>query len=295
MACYSPLHAFRKEGGGITFDRGASFSGTPMKLPCGQCIGCRIDRAADWATRCMNEKRMHYNADSAFVTLTYGPDFLPSDGGLVKRDLQLFMKRVRNLHGPGVRFYGVGEYGGQFGRPHYHVLLFNHGFTSDARLYARGKRAGDDLYTSKVLSGLWSVDGHSIGLATFGNVTYDSCAYVAGYVIDKITGKPADDWYMGRQPEFALMSKGIGASYYMKYAHEIYATDSLIVNGKRRSPPRYYDEKWKLLDSMGLDEIKSRRRRVARRFKFHVDNSPDRRRVREVVQLKKLLMKKGQV
>lgn len=294
MPCFSPLHAFRsadigKNGKrGITFTRSASFSGTPMKLPCGQCVGCRLDRAAEWATRCMNELRMHGSAEHAFCTLTYSPQNLPKDGGLVKRDLQLFMKRLRNATGEGVRFYACGEYGGQFGRPHYHVLLFNRGFSSDGRFYKSGKRPSDTLYLSKTLDDLWR-----LGLCSYGDITYESCRYVAGYVIDKITGEKSADWYAGRQPEFSLMSKGIGASYYQKYAHEIYAHDSVVVSGRERRPPRYYDEKWKMVDAMGLDELKEKRRRVARRFRFHVDNTVDRRRVREVVELKRLALRKG--
>ena len=296
MVCYSPLQAYRAadlNSNGkrpITFSRGGSFSGTPVKLPCGQCVGCRIDRAATWAARCMHEKRMFPSDSSSFVTLTYSPENLPKDGGLQVRDLQLFMKRLRKARGPGIRFYGVGEYGGQFGRPHYHVLLFNAGFDNDRKFYRAGKRPGDHLYISKELDQMWG-----LGQCSFGEVTYESCNYVAGYVIDKITGDKADDWYAGRQPEFSVMSKGIGRSYYMKYGHEIYARDGVLVNERMIRPPRYYDDKWKMVDPMGLDELKAKRRRVARRYKFHADNTVDRRRVREVVQLKKLALRKGQV
>ena len=226
---------------------------------------------------------------ASFLTLTYAD--VPEDGGLCKRDLQLFMKRLRKEQGVGVRFYGVGEYGGRFGRPHYHVLLFNRSF-DDRRFYKRGKRDGETLYTSETLERIWT---H--GQCAIGDVTYDSCAYVSGYIIDKITGKRADDWYAGREPEFSVMSKSIGHSYYMKYAHEIYAHDTVIVNGAERRPPRYYDDKWKMVDSVGLDDIKRKRRRFARKLlmRSHPDFGVDRRRVREVVQLKKLAMRKAQL
>lgn len=291
MSCYAPLKAWRnRDGGPYLFRYGPLCIGDPVPVPCQQCVGCRIDRSSEWAMRCMHEKRMWESTHpSSFLTLTYSPESLPSDGGLVKRDLQLFMKRVRNATGEGVRFYGVGEYGGQFGRPHYHVLLFNRSF-DDRKFYKSGKREGETLYTSRRLDAMWQM-----GQCVIGDVSYDSCAYVAGYIVDKITGKMAADHYMGREPEFSLMSKGIGYSYYMKYAHEIYAHDNVVIKGKLRRPPRYYDEKWKMVDSMGLDELKRKRRRFARKLldRMHPDFGVDRRRTKEVVQLKKLAMKKG--
>lgn len=291
MPCYAPLTAYysaeRSRNGkrGITFTRSASFSGAPLRLPCGQCIGCRIDKVSQWATRCMHEKRMH--KESSFVTLTYGDEYLPPDGTLVKRDLQLFMKRLRKARGDGIRFYGCGEYGGRFGRPHYHVLLFNVDF-DDRKLFSRGKRPEDTLYTSESLSKLWTFGHHAVG-----EVTAESCRYVAGYMVDKITGDMAPDHYAGREPEFSVMSRrpGIGHGYYMKYGHEIYDHDCIIVDGKRVRPPRFYDERYKMVDSLLIAELKVKRRRNAIR-KSRADNTPDRRRVREVVQLKKLALQR---
>lgn len=294
VPCYSPLTAYysatRGESGkrGITFQRSASFSGNPLQLPCGQCIGCRLERSRQWAVRCMHEYRMCFNAgfDSSFVTLTYDEKHLPDDGGLRKRDLQLFMKRLRKQTGEGVRFYACGEYGGQFGRPHYHVLLFNRGF-DDKKLYSKAKR-GEDLYDSASLRELWPM-----GRNVIGSVSFDSCAYVARYCVDKVTGDKADDWYQGRQPEFTCMSRrpGIGSSYYAKYGTEAYKHDSIVMNGREMRPPRFYDTRYELVDSVHLGELRKKRRRKALLQK--ADNLPDRRRVREVFELKKLALKKG--
>lgn len=293
MSCKFPIIAYRSKlvnangKRSLVFDVRLAHSDTPIRLPCGRCILCRVDKAAEWATRCMHEKRMFPHADSSFVTLTYNDANLPEGGTLVPRDLQLFMKRLRNETGPGVRFYASGEYGGLFGRPHYHVLLFNRGFDGDKRVYKQGKRPDDTLYTSKFLERLWPV-GHSC----FGDVSYESCRYVAGYVIDKITGDKAADWYQGREPEFSRMSKGIGLSYYQKYAHEIYAHDSVVINGAERRPPRYYDDKYKMVDSMGLDEVKAERRRLARRYRFGPDATHARRVVIEKVKIAELNMRR---
>lgn len=297
MPCYAPLTGFySKDVGksgkrGITFDRGASFSGVAIKLPCGQCIGCRLERSRQWAVRCMHEKQMH--EESCFLTLTYDDENLPLGGTLVKSDLSLFVKRLHNRllrsRGVGVRFYGCGEYGEQYGRPHYHVLIYGYDF-ADKRLFQRNKR-GEPLYTSEELRELWPVGHHSIGA-----VTFDSAAYCARYIMKKVTGEPAQDYYdvmtsdgeiVSRVPEFTNMSRrpGIGMTWFAKYGSHAYKWDSVVINGKEVRPPRYYDMKFELVDSGRMSWLKSKRKRAALAHKE--DNTPERRRVREIVQYKR--------
>lgn len=129
------------------------------------------------------------HASSSFLTLTYSPEHVPSDGSLVPRDLCLFLKRLRKKHQ--VRYFAVGEYGDQTFRPHYHAALFGVGV--------------DDL---KSVQQSWDK-----GFVYLGDLTFASAQYVAGYVTKKMTGK--DDARLGgRYPEFARMSlrPGIGAN-----------------------------------------------------------------------------------
>lgn len=274
--------------GGMTSNRHASRTGIGICVPCGQCVGCRLERSRQWAMRCLHEKRLH--RDNVFITLTYANEFLPPGGTLVLRDLQLFMKRLRNLKGPGVRFYACGEYGDYNARPHYHALLFNCRF-GDAKFFKENGR-GEKLYTSQELRTLWP-QGHNV----LGEVTFESAAYVARYVMKKVTGKPSAGHYavidgngevFDRLPEFTVMSRrpGIGLGWFKKYGAETYAHDSCIVNGKEVRPPRYYDTKFEELDPEALERIKLVRRRKARLFLS--DNTPDRRHVKEVLLLKKL-------
>lgn len=297
MSCYSPLTAFySKEVGktgkrGITFDRGASFSGVPLRLPCGQCIGCKLDRSLQWAVRCMHEKQLH--ADSAFVTLTYDDDHLPEGGTLVKRDHQLFMKRFRKKFGKSVRFYMCGEYGSRSGRPHYHYLFFNRDLP-DRKFYKLAKN-GERLYTSDILSELWT-DGFNV----IGDVTLESCAYVARYITEKISGPSADSHYsvvtrdgvvIDRCPEFTCGSRrpGLAAEWYERYGrHSFVSGDFAVMNGKKVRMPRFYDARFELTDPDELARVKKRRLSNARRHRKN--NTVDRRRVREVVALKKLYM-----
>lgn len=283
MPCYSPLTAFYSRAigpsgkRGVTFDRNASFSGEPLKLPCGQCVGCRLERSRQWAIRCMNEAKMH--PKNCVVTLTYDDVHLPADRSLVKRDLQLFMKRLRKAHGSGIRFYACGEYGETTKRPHYHCILFN--FDPADKVYYRKSAIDDNLWTSESLRLIWGN-----GYCVVGEVTFESCAYVARYIIDKMTGPKADDWYTTDdgvivEPEFTNMSRrpGIGTAYFKKFGAEVYTHDSQIVRGLEVRPPRFYDVLMDAVDPKRMEVLKRKRRQKALLHKD--DNSVDRRRVKE--------------
>lgn len=297
MPCYSPLTAFySNEVGktgkrGITFDRGASFSGVPMKLPCQQCIGCRLDRSLQWAVRCMHEKQLHDS--SAFVTLTYDDEHLPEGGTLVVRDHQLFMKRFRKKFGKRIRFYMCGEYGDKTKRPHYHYLFFNRDLPD--RKYFKTASNGEKYYTSEVLRELWPSGNNIIG-----DVTLESCAYVARYITEKINGAAAVEHYtvvtgdgvvVERVPEFTCGSRrpGIGSDWYAKYGrHSHVSGDFAVMDGKRVRMPRFYDNRFELTDPDELARLKKRRLSAAR--KHRLNNTVDRRRVREVVAIKRSRM-----
>lgn len=256
----------------MTFDVRKADTGIPFRIPCGQCIGCRIERARQWTVRCMHEKRMH--DASAFLTLTYADANLPVGGTLRKRDLQLFMKRLRKERPQGLRFFACGEYGEQTRRPHYHLLLFNTSFPDMRRWSGYGSQT---LFASAELDGLWKN-----GAALIGEVTDASCAYVARYITKKITGDAAAAYYGKREPEFALMSRrpGIGLPYLLSFGRECYRHDNCVVDGVEVPLPRYYDTKCpELFPDVEIEEIKKRRklRALAKRD----DNTFERRRVRE--------------
>lgn len=94
MSCFHPLKAYQTLSGTIVFND--LQDARPINLPCGQCIGCRIDRSRAWAMRCVHQASMY--PDNCFVTLTYAPEYLPYNGSLVHRDFQLFMKRLRKKY-----------------------------------------------------------------------------------------------------------------------------------------------------------------------------------------------------
>lgn len=188
--------------------------------------------------------------ESSFLTLTYDDDHLPRGlekcgrctrphikaGSVCVSDFQDFMKRLRRSIAPKkVRFYHCGEYGEILSRPHYHALLFGHDF-SDRKFFS--KRNGNPVYTSSQLSSLWP-----FGFSVVGSVTFESAAYVARYVMKKITGEKAESHYAGRAPEYVTMSRrpGIGSTWYDKYKSDVYPLDRINVRGSVVRPPRFYD------------------------------------------------------
>ena len=210
-------------------------------VACGQCIGCRIARSRDWAHRCMHELQSH--AQACFVTLTYDDDYLPRDASLHYEHFQKFIKRLRYyLKGKKIKYYMCGEYGDTTGRPHYHFILFGHDFSDDRFFYKMHK--GNALFNSSLLSSAWP-QGHAV----IGNVTFESCAYVARYILKKVNGKKAVEAYArvdayGNRysiaPEMTRMSQGIGKSWAQKYIDDCLPSGYIVSNGRKARVPKFY-------------------------------------------------------
>lgn len=278
----------------------------PMKLPCGQCSGCRLERSRQWAVRVMHEAQLY--DENLFVTLTYNDECLPEYGDLEHSDFQKFMKRLRRhrdyhltkehrelgLSPPTkeekeIRYYMCGEYGENFGRPHFHVCLFNVSLP-DKKLWRNIR--GNKLYRSQTLEKLWPY-----GFSSIGSLTFESAAYVARYIMKKRTGSQADEHYEFldpygeyrlHPPEYNRMSlkPGIGSGWFEKYSSDVYPRDEVIIREKKCRPPKYYDKLYELSYPSDLEEIKYNRFLKA---KAHQENNtPERLAVREQVQLKKL-------
>lgn len=208
-----------------------------------------------------------YHEHSYFLTITYDDDHLPlSDLSgyptLVKRDIQLFNKRLRKRFGP-FRFYLSGEYGPNTGRPHYHGIYFSLPIQTEEFVYYKSTPLGDPLYIVPSLTSCWSK-----GYVVVGEVTRDSCAYVARYTMKKLRGKAAESYYpvLGIQPEFSLMSNrpGIGYQFYVDNGLKIYRDDIMYTSNRdgvaHRMPiPRYFDKLLDRDDSAELESLKAER------------------------------------
>lgn len=253
-------------------------------VPCGQCIGCRLAKSVDWATRIHHEAQMH--DANCFVTLTYGPEHLPRDGSICIRELQLFMKRLRKKLGHNrVRFFGCGEYGDLGRRPHYHVILF--GWSPFDTIAWRKTKSGFVVSRSPLLEQVWPY-GH----VEVGTVTHQSAAYVARYCIKKVNGREADAHYRrvdpetgevwNVQPEFICMSTkpGIGSAWFSEFAGDAFPSDFVVVDGLKRPVPNYYKRK---LDE--YDQFEVTTKRMERAAKHADNNTPERLATREESQL----------
>lgn len=261
MPCYHPLGGYlatRVNPSGkrsVVFSPTGGFSDMQVSVPCGKCIGCRLERARQWAVRCMHEASLH--EANCFVTLTYSDEHLPLDGSLRPRDFVLFMKRLRKQFGDGIRYFQCGEYGDKSLRPHHHAILFNFDF-ADKRVMSN-PLGPSRLYTSEVLNKLWRY-GH----CSVGSVSRESAGYVARYNLKKMYGPSAVDWYAGRVPEYLTMSRrpGIGAGWFAKWHKDIKPHSELVVDGVECKLPRYYDSLMEAADSMRFRAIRRQRERM---------------------------------
>lgn len=282
MGCFRPLDASRLESGEISFSA-RSGEGDAIKLPCGQCIGCRIDRSRMWAVRCMHEASLH--EENCFITLTYADEHLPKNGSLDYVDFQKFMKRLRKSAGQ-LRFYMCGEYGELNWRPHFHAILFGFQFR-DKKLWMK-TGSGELIYRSELLERLWPF-GHS----SIGDVTLKSAGYVARYVMKKITGDLAESHYeritqdgevVKLRPEFNRMSlkPGIGQKWFDQFYSDVYPGDSVVLEGGRKMrPPRFYDVKYDAIEPYQFEAVKQDR--ILRAMAKAAEHTPERLAVAEEV------------
>lgn len=299
MACFKPLKAWRGRkptpGGKLAIVwKKEDGCGIEVDLPCGQCIGCRLQRSRDWAVRCVHEASLHQ--ENCFITCTYRPESVPDDGGLRKEHFQKFMKRLRKAIAPReVRYFHCGEYGERLSRPHYHACLFGYDFP-DKKPFK--EVTGGTLYVSEMLDSIWG-----LGFCSVGAVTFESAAYVARYVMGKVVGDAAAHHYMTMNeetgelypviPEYVTMSRrpGIASAWFERWGGEVYPNDEVIMNGHAVRPPRFYD---KLFEAAHGDIKEVKDGRLAAVLKHAENNTPQRLRVREIVTTRRLeLLKRG--
>jgi hypothetical protein len=245
MACNSPLRAYRDVNGEIVFhDRRAD---TELALPCGQCMGCKIEKSKQWAVRIMHESQMH--EDNCVVTFT----FEQTSETLNYDPLQAFTKRARKKH-PEIRYFHAGEYGETYSRPHYHSIIFGQGFRD--RTYLKKTKRGSIQYTSKELTTIWEGgrgwnEKLKAGTASVSDLNYDAATYIAGYITKKLNGNgstkyldiydPETGEIIERQKEHAHMSlkPAIGLTWLQKNWREV-SNGTTVMNGTEILIPKYY-------------------------------------------------------
>lgn len=236
-----------------------------IKVPCGHCEACIARKSNEWAARIYYE--WIHSKSAMFFTLTYSDEFLTVNpirfryGGVIfsetfevpvlsKRDVQKFIHKLRKKLGNGLRYFLGGEYGEQFGRPHYHFILFNY----------NPKLTNDDL--ESLVKKCWSYGNVQVGDTNIRRVMY-----VAKYIYSSST---FDSSYVENFVKpFILTSRrpGIGSQYInndiIEYHNRTLDKSVVVDNNVHLPMPRYYKDK------IFTDESKDIM------FDIYINNPPD--------------------
>lgn len=290
MSCYHPLLAwptnFKTPAGKVVYritdygvdrwsvsdmlERDQFLTGDPVQIPCGKCVGCRLAYSRQWADRCMLEASLHEH--NQWITLTYDDNSVPMSAygdpetgeampcmTLRKRDLQLWMKRLRKkFSDQSLRFYGCGEYGTNTMRPHYHVIVF--GLKLDDLKPYKYER-GNWFYNSESVQDTWP-----FGFAVIAEVSWETCAYTARYVMKKAGGFLAEEYnLLNIEPEFVNMSRRPGIARgvfdqdpdHVLDGHAYYLASAS--GGRKIYPPKYFERLYDQYMPGALDDFKERR------------------------------------
>lgn len=242
-------------------------------IPCGKCIGCRLEYARDKAVQLSleNQNPLYEENEKWFVTLTYNDEHLPThtvkderSGKLIEgisvsmEDMQKFWKRVRKKYPEKkIRYLCCIEYGKKTFRPHAHAIIFGLPLHEELFIKLGNNSQGDPIWTSPELQELWSTEDKNsgekipIGNVQIGKVTFQSISYVARYTVKKINKEFNNDWWyaaQGMAKETISQSDDLGQWYYDEHKKEIYNIDIVPVmdnKGNFCRPPRSFDRRFK--------------------------------------------------
>lgn len=201
---------------------------------CGKCPSCLALRSQEWVYRMVAESKNH--KDTVFVTLTYSPEYLKSQGlpengifSVSKKEVQNFLKRLRKNLSRRIRYFAVGEYGEKSHRAHYHAIIF-----------------GLSVNDVSIIDKCWQPRGFTKVVMA----NQATMAYVARYCTKKNFGLDYKDWLddQGLAREFQLQSNkpGIGYCALEKGAvikDETNNSYTVWLEGHRVGAPRYLKDK----------------------------------------------------
>lgn len=196
-------------------------------FPCGGCLGCRVDNLLLWSSRCNYE--FVQKKESAFVTLTYNKFFIHKSANgleytLFPDDLHKYFDNLRHFY-KGVKdfsFFASSEYGGQFNRPHIHILFFGLDFQKDRKVFIDKWRLGH-VESLPIING--------------------GIRYVVDYFTkEKLTGHLAKEKYddKGLVRPYISTSKGLGSDLFFQHRDEIRNGLPLKLGSRYIPVPAYY-------------------------------------------------------
>lgn len=251
MECLAPRIAYQKEEGSKPVfvntrdyeffskfnDRSLNYK--LLLLPCGKCPNCISNKSLEWTARlCKEAEEWKFQY---FITLTYDDKHLkyfdnngvvhirdvnnPQFKHILKRDVQLFLKRFRFKTRFEMKYYICCESGEDTGRTHWHAIFYLNDKIDDLVFYS------NNLYTSKILSSTWQ-NGQVLCSS---DVNEHSIKYTIGYTLKKLG-----------ESKIQLMSKGLGLKFLedkkedIKFSNGFYLNNGFMVN-----PPSYFIRKLK--------------------------------------------------
>lgn len=277
-------------------------------IPCGSCQGCRLQDSFNWALRCQLESQEWEH--NYFVTLTYSDLMIPQGNfldftgelqntSLCRDHITLWFKRLRkhfktHYGHQGLRTFYCGEYGPLTNRPHYHAILFN---CPELDLKFERRKGSFDQFTCSDISATWHDPRSKVeyGFHTIQDVSFNTCAYTARYVMKKQKGEsvrtqksfikeynasllPGEDpEIFPRENHFCGMSRnpGIARQYYDRNKREVYCIDKVLYQADyqlfKAKPPRYFDYLYDLDFPEEFAEIKEQRKERAKDYSSQLD------------------------
>jgi len=232
---------------------------------CGKCLICLQKRKKQWSFRLQEEQADAFS--SAFLTLTYNDRYLPQgDNGptgnrldhkhfikwlkyyenpirLKRRKIiseeELERKRLGIFEDKRLKYYGIIEYGDQFGRPHLHYIIFNVKDWNNVKL-AWSSQQNLGTKTKPIY-----YPGESMGRTEVDECNPNTIDYVLKYITKH---DPSDGDFEDKEKELSFMSKGLGAGYINPgtLRHIQQPDGNMVVNrrGFKTALPRYFNKKF---------------------------------------------------
>lgn len=276
---------------GLWFDNNKYHDVKFTSIPCGKCIGCRLDYSRSWADRGTLELESSFQPNAWFLTTTYDNNHLPMEdeiitsdgfsftpwdeeawkGNLEPKHVTDFIRDLRDYFSDkfnyrGIRYMVCGEYGSQSKRPHYHWILYDCPLPIKSFYKPRVDWKKDVYWQNHIIEKFWK---H--GLINICEANWETIAYVARYITKKVNGEDSEYFYaaQGQIKEFFRTSRmpGIGRRYYEEHKDEIYEKDQISIKTKKgllhNTPPLYFDKLYANENPERMEEIKEARQKKA--------------------------------
>lgn len=237
-------------------------------IPCGKCIGCRLDYSKEWANRAYLESLLYKDIEITtgkdeegndikekcdcnwFITLTYkdeeltkNEEFTDKNGftwtiedneraTLCPQDLHTFINTFRQLMYRDYGLTGIRYLAcGEYGEDNlrpHYHIIFLNCPLPTKTFYNARLKRGYWYYQNTLIERAWTK-----GISNISEASWNCISYTARYITKKINGELENEiyWANGIEKEFFRMSRdpGIGKPYYDLHKHEIYKHDSIMI------------------------------------------------------------------